>query len=681
MTAKGHKNILSRIGNYENTVKLSDDPAKHDVIICDDIRIEGRLSQGNQAAAAPSASNILNVQHSQVGVQTAFNTFSYSEATSSTGEWVGFLGGTAVQSDVAANNSVALRPARIFSGNSFKPAYSYGMQVTVPSSTGGVWPTTTRGVFIENQGQSTVTTATALYIEEPQEATNKQSIEIEGGKFLFNTAFSDSDMEFRNSDGENCFLFNGNAAEDLRIEFNTAKASNDFNIRGVGETNLFFVDTSADTIGMGTGTPATSAKLDITSTTGAVLFPRMTTAQRDALTAVDGMQIYNTNGPNMQVRNNGVWEVYSASSSGNPGRIEDGNASSYVDVVAVSEKVHIVAAEGTTGGLIDMEVNSAQVATINDTAFQVDVAFVAKAASTVEALTANGDVLITGTSTPKVTITSTDATDAELHFEVNTTGNHVDLHLDESMTDDVLVLEGHTLLVDTEFHFKALDGENAVLKFFSGANEGRLSFNAADVLRLANRTQDKDIIFEVNDGGVVTDLIRLDASTSRVGIGVAAPANTLEVQQAGTGAVVKVKTSDADSQSLIHIANDVVNWAVGADTDDSFLISEILVGNRIRIAKAGNMTINDDQNDWDTIIESNNGATCFYLDAGNDNITINGTTVSANYDLGLIGDGVLMIKETSTPTADTNNGKVYCKSDNKLYFQDGAGTEHEVAFV
>ena len=32
-------------------------------------------------------------------------------------------------------------------------------------------------------------------------------------------------------------------------------------------------------------------------------------------------------------------------------------------------------------------------------------------------------------------------------------------------------------------------------------------------------------------------------------------------------------------------------------------------------------------------------------------------------------------------TAETNQGKVYTKSDNKLYFQDGVGTEHEVSLV
>ena len=42
---------------------------------------------------------------------------------------------------------------------------------------------------------------------------------------------------------------------------------------------------------------------------------------------------------------------------------------------------------------------------------------------------------------------------------------------------------------------------------------------------------------------------------------------------------------------------------------------------------------------------------------------------------------ILTLSETTTPTAVADFGKVYTKSDNKLYFQDGAGTEHTVAFV
>jgi len=39
------------------------------------------------------------------------------------------------------------------------------------------------------------------------------------------------------------------------------------------------------------------------------------------------------------------------------------------------------------------------------------------------------------------------------------------------------------------------------------------------------------------------------------------------------------------------------------------------------------------------------------------------------------------LKETTTPTADAGWGRIYTKNDNKLYFQDGAGTEHEVAYA
>ena len=61
-------------------------------------------------------------------------------------------------------------------------------------------------------------------------------------------------------------------------------------------------------------------------------------------------------------------------------------------------------------------------------------------------------------------------------------------------------------------------------------------------------------------------------------------------------------------------------------------------------------------------------------------VGIGTTEPSVNADLTLEG-GVLCLKEVSTPTADANYGKIYTKTDNKIYFQDGAGTEHEIAFV
>lgn len=65
----------------------------------------------------------------------------------------------------------------------------------------------------------------------------------------------------------------------------------------------------------------------------------------------------------------------------------------------------------------------------------------------------------------------------------------------------------------------------------------------------------------------------------------------------------------------------------------------------------------------------------------NDLITFH---VAANYigNVALAGTGgALCLKEGTTPSAIGSYGKIYCKADNKLYFQDGAGAEHEIAFV
>lgn len=58
-----------------------------------------------------------------------------------------------------------------------------------------------------------------------------------------------------------------------------------------------------------------------------------------------------------------------------------------------------------------------------------------------------------------------------------------------------------------------------------------------------------------------------------------------------------------------------------------------------------------------------------------------GLTPTANMAGISVEAGLVTIKETTTPTADANYGKIYTKSDNKLYFQDGDGTEHELAYA
>jgi len=58
-------------------------------------------------------------------------------------------------------------------------------------------------------------------------------------------------------------------------------------------------------VGIGTSSP--QGALDVVSTTGALIVPRMTTAQRDALTAINGMIIYNTSTNQFNFYENGAW--------------------------------------------------------------------------------------------------------------------------------------------------------------------------------------------------------------------------------------------------------------------------------------------------------------------------------------------------------------------------------------
>lgn len=58
---------------------------------------------------------------------------------------------------------------------------------------------------------------------------------------------------------------------------------------------------------VGIGTTSPQGALDVSSTTGALIVPRMTTAQRDALAAVNGMIVYNTSTNQFNFYEAGAW--------------------------------------------------------------------------------------------------------------------------------------------------------------------------------------------------------------------------------------------------------------------------------------------------------------------------------------------------------------------------------------
>ncbi len=76
---------------------------------------------------------------------------------------------------------------------------------------------------------------------------------------------------------------------------------------GLGSGTQALTVLSNGRVGIGTSVP--NGALDVNSTTGALIVPRMTTAQRDLLSAVNGMIIYNTTTNQFNFRENGVWVI------------------------------------------------------------------------------------------------------------------------------------------------------------------------------------------------------------------------------------------------------------------------------------------------------------------------------------------------------------------------------------
>ncbi|NJR75228.1 MAG: hypothetical protein HC773_19500 [Scytonema sp. CRU_2_7] len=104
--------------------------------------------------------------------------------------------------------------------------------------------------------------------------------------------------------------------------------------------------------------------------------------------------------------------------------------------------------------------------------------------------------------------------------------------------------------------------------------------------------------------------------------------------------------------------------------------------NHVRLDNDGKFTVNlNFRTLADFEVRKQTSGIALFVDVSTSQVVIGSNTVFTNADLMLDVGGWLGLKETATPTGTTNYGKIYTKSDNLLYFQDGDGVEHLVTIV
>jgi hypothetical protein len=288
---------------------------------------------------------------------------------------------------------------------------------------------------------------------------------------------------------------------------------------------------------------------------------------------------------------------------------------------------------------------------------------------------------------PGITITQSSTGDAYLRLALGSTISYA-WGIDNSVAGDPLVLStaasggatiGASLLTLDSTGNATFAGATTVKNWL---NAGTTTLAAAQGDLAVGLTggsqlwydQSTSSLFWYDSAGNQSHCFRTHASSGQLGIGQSSPWCSVDILGSSDAQIVGIQIEDNGSGAC--------KFYIGTNYDTAKLLIRDQVAGKIRVSlSASAFVINDDSADLDTRIESDTNANCFNLDGGYSNITVNAAPVSDDYDLGLCGCGVLMLKETTTPTADTNYGKVYTKSDNKLYFQDGDGTEHEIKFV
>ena len=239
-----------------------------------------------------------------------------------------------------------------------------------------------------------------------------------------------------------------------------------------------------------------------------------------------------------------------------------------------------------------------------------------------------------------------------------------------------------------------------------GSATGTTITNSVEDLKIINTHADKDIIFQVNDGGSAgTEVMRIDGENSRVGIGTNAPETTLHIKSSASlqpRVLIENTNTDDEEPMLIMRKNSVTpndDGSGGAEVDDlgiirfegedstgaNTLYAHLVVESRGitntqeagkmnfnvmhqgtsrrlflvqgNTTAAGSVHINDGAQDVDFVVEGTGDTSLIRTDAGNDRVGIGCTNPSSKLEIrdGLTTTGAVLTLSTKEPSVVAND--------------------------
>jgi hypothetical protein len=414
------------------------------------------------------------------------------------------------------------------------------------------------------------------------------------------------------------------------------------------ETNLLALDVSNSRVGIGTASPATTLHV---SATDALRLPSGTNAERPG-TPANGDIRYSTDDATIEGYANGAWANLASGTL-----LKDADEDTKVDVEASSDidEIHFTIA-GTKRGKI------------NASTVELGVTGISTTASTISALTTNGDITLSPNGTGEVNITNVDIDSGAIDgtaigansastgafTTLSTTGNAT-IGGDLTVNGTTTTIDSQTLTIEDPLIQLAKNNSGGDANTFDQGlffNRGSLD----NVSFLWNESAD-EFVFAVTsaEDGTTAGSVTIDSYANVKGGNINATGNitangaivtdnivsgasnqNIVMGPAGTGQVVIT--------SALSINQDGTNFDIGASGDlqiqhdgTNSLITNTTGDLAITTAAGSEVVINEAGADVDFRIEGDTDTDLFVTDASADGIGISTAAGSISYVLDAAG--------------------------------------------